>query len=299
VRNTLDINKLDRIAIVGVGLLGGSIGLALQASGFRGVRVGIGRRASSLARALACEAVDEVTLDPAAGVADVQLVVLCTPIGRFESLLRQIAPGLAPGAYVTDVASTKAEVVRLSQQILSRSVRFVGSHPMAGSEKTGVEFARADLFEDALCMVTPTPATPAATVRNVRRVWEVLGCQTQTLSPQRHDKLLARVSHLPHAVATALVRLAQGEQAIDLAGPGFADTTRIASGDPGLWTDIFRTNSKAMIQAVDAFIAELSRFRGHLDSGNDKAVQDWLTHTKTARDQWIDRRYKKKGQPRA
>jgi len=299
VRNTLDTSKLDGIAIVGVGLLGGSIGLALQARGFRGTRIGIGRRTSSLDRALACEAVDEVTLDPAAGVAKAQLVVLCPPIGKFELLLQQIAPGLKPGTYVTDVASTKAEVVRLARKILPRSVKFVGSHPMAGSEKIGVEFARADLFEDALCMVTPTPATAAATVCDVRQFWEILGCRTLILSPQRHDKLLARVSHMPHAVATALVRLAMGDQAIELAGPGFADTTRIASGDPGLWTDVFRTNSKAMVQAVDKLIAELLRFRKQLESGNDKAVQDWLTSSKDARDQWIAKRYKKKGKPRA
>jgi prephenate dehydrogenase len=169
---------------------------------------------------------------------------------------------------------------------------------MAGSEKTGVEFARADLFEDALCMVTPTPATPAASVRSIRHFWETLGSRTMTLSPQRHDRLLARVSHLPHAVATALVRLALAQQAIDLAGPGFADTTRIASGDPGLWADIFRTNSKAMIQAVDALMAELSRFRARLDRNDVKAIQSWLTHTKDARDQWIAKRYKKR-KPRA
>jgi len=298
VRNTLDINKLDRIAIVGVGLLGGSIGLALRARGFRGTRVGIGRRVSSLRKALACDAVDEVTRNPAAGVADVQLVVLCTPIGRFEPLLHRMTAGLAPGTYVTDVASTKAEVVRLARRILPHSVRFVGSHPMAGSEKTGVEFARADLFEDALCMVTPTPATPPASVRGIRHFWETLGGRTMTLSPQRHDRLLARVSHLPHAVATALVRLALRQRAIDLAGPGFADTTRIASGDPGLWTDIFHTNSKAMIRAIDELMAELSRFRARLDRNDVRAIQSWPTHSKDARDQWIAGRYKKR-KPRA
>ena len=296
-RNNFDVKNLDRIAVVGVGLLGGSIGLALGAVGFTGTRVGVGRRSSSLRKALACEAVDEVTRDVAAGVAGAQLVVLCTPIGRLEALLREMADTLRPGTFVTDVASTKAEVVRVATRLLPKSVRFVGSHPMAGSEKTGVQFARADLFEHSLCLVTPQPKTPPATVRWIRRFWESIGGQTLVIPPRRHDELLARVSHLPHAVATALVRLSMRQSAIELAGPGFADTTRIASGNPAMWTDIFRTNRRAMIKVVDQLIGELTRLRGRLDRDDADAILKWLTASKRSRDRWITRCYKKKVLP--
>jgi prephenate dehydrogenase len=291
------MKNLDQVSIVGVGLLGGSIGLALQAIGFTGRRVGVGRRASSLRKAMEAEAVDEVTRDMAKGVAHADLVVLCSPIGRFESLLTAMAPHLKPGAIVTDVGSTKVEVVRIAQRILPKHVKFVGSHPIAGSEKTGVAFARADLFDRALCLITPTKNTDKTATRTVRKLWQELGGQTLTISPADHDRLLARVSHLPHVVATALVHLSLKNDAIDLAGPGFADTTRIASGDPNMWTDILGTNRKAMIESIDLLIAELTRLRNRLDRDQIQAICDWLGAGKQARDRWINRRYRKKVLP--
>ncbi|MBI4579449.1 MAG: prephenate dehydrogenase [Planctomycetes bacterium] len=293
----MDLGKLDRVAIVGVGLLGGSIGHALRAAGFVGSRVGIGRRASSLARAMACEAVDEITLDAQAGVRGAQMVVLCTPIGEIEDMFRRIAPALAPHTYVTDVGSTKATVVRMAEGLLPARVRFVGSHPIAGSEKTGVEFARADLFDRALCIVTPTARTLPGVVRWVRGFWEALGGVTMVMAPRRHDTLLAQVSHLPHAVATALVNLASRGRAIDVAGPGFADVTRVASGDAAMWTDILRTNRGAMIRAVDRLIGELRCLRDRLEGDEARAVQRWLAAGKEARDEWVANRYRKKVLP--
>lgn len=293
----MNISNLDRVAIAGVGLLGGSIGHALRAAGFAGTRVGIGRRASSLEAALACDAVDEATVDVEAGVRGAGLVVLCTPIGQMEAMFRRIAPVLGPGTYVTDVGSTKAGVVRLAGRLLPGKVRFVGSHPMAGSEKTGVEFARADLFDRALCIVTPTTKTPPAWVKWMRGFWETIGATTTVLDPRRHDALLARVSHLPHAVATALVNLSMRDSAIDVAGPGFADTTRIASGDPDMWTDILRTNRTAMIRSIDRLVAELNRLRDRLDRQDSEAIRAWLAAGKQARDEWIATRYRKKVLP--
>jgi len=289
-----DINSLKRICIVGAGLLGGSIGLALRAAGFVGTRVGLGRRAISLEKALACEAVDEVTLEPAEGVRGADLVVLCTPIGHFEGLLDAMRAHLEPGALVTDIASTKVQVVRLCERKLPRTVQFVGSHPMAGSEKTGVEFARADLFELALCIVTPTPRTAESAVVRVRRFWETLGAYTMTLSPGKHDRLLARVSHLPHALATALVTMSLTEDAIDLAGPGFADVTRLASGDPAMWVDILRTNRRGVLSAIDRLTAELQRLRRRLERDDAAGLHKWLAGAKAARDAWISSRYRKR-----
>jgi prephenate dehydrogenase len=284
------MKNLSTVTLVGVGLLGGSIGLALRAAGFTGRRIGVGRRRSSLDKALACDAVDQVTLDPADGVAEAQLVVLSTPIGQFEPLLRQIAGALAPGTYVTDVGSTKAQVVRTARRLLPAGVRFVGAHPMAGSEKTGVEFARADLFEEALCLVTPTRATPAEDATAVCHFWQALGGHTVTLSPQQHDKLMARISHLPHVAAAALVRLAGKQNAIDLAGPGFQDTTRIASGNSAMWTDILRSNGKPIQKALDDLIKELTKVRGYLQDEDIRAIEKWLEDGKKTRDGWIAQR---------
>jgi prephenate dehydrogenase len=293
----MDIGKLERVAIIGVGLLGGSIGHALRAAGFTGTRVGLGRRESSLQTALDCEAVDEVTTDIAGGVRGARLVIVCTPISQIGPMFRTIAPTLARGAYVTDVGSTKAGIVQLARKLLPGTARFVGSHPIAGSEKTGVEFARADLFDRALCILTPTAATPPASVRWVRGFWESIGAITTTMDPRRHDVMLARISHLPHAVATALVNLAQREGAIDVAGPGFADVTRIASGDPDMWTDILRTNRTAMVRSIDRLTAELSRLRTRLAADDAAALREWLAAGKQARDEWIATRYRKKVLP--
>jgi prephenate dehydrogenase len=293
----MKMSDLERIAIVGVGLLGGSIGHAARAVGFAGARVGIGRRASSLEAALACEAVDEISLDVAEGVRKADLVVLCTPIAQAEALFRRMAPTLAPGTYVTDVGSTKAKVVRMAERLLPAKVRFVGSHPIAGSEKTGVEFARADLFHRALCIVTPTARTAPGTVRWIQEFWEALGAMTTAMEPRRHDVMLARVSHLPHAVATALVNLSLRDGALDVAGPGFADVTRVASGDPDMWTDILRTNRTAMIRAIDRLAAELNRLRERLDHDDADALRTWLAAGKQARDEWIANRYRKKVLP--
>ena len=297
-RNSFQINGLERIAVVGVGLLGGSIGLALRAAGYTGRRVGIGRRMESLQKALNYDAVDEVTCDVPAGVADAQMVILGTPVGRFESLLSQMAPALRPGTLVTDVASTKVEVARLAARFLPQTVRFVGSHPMAGSEKAGVEYARADLFEDALCLITPSRSTPADTVEQVSGFWQALGGRIVTLSPARHDKLLARISHLPHAVAAALVQISLREKAIELAGPGFGDATRIASGEPAMWTDIFRTNADNMVQAIDLLIAELRRFRERLAKDDARGIEKWLASSKLTRDQWVALRYEQGHKPK-
>lgn len=289
----LNLKDLNRIAIVGVGLLGGSIGLALRSAGFTGTRVGIGRRASSLRRARQFDAVDETSTRPAVGVTGAELVILCTPIGQFEPLLRTIAPALPPGCIVTDVGSTKTQVVATAERILPKTVHFIGSHPMAGSEKTGVEFSRADLYERALCLVTPTPRSAVSAVRFVRAFWTALGARTVTIDPQRHDELLARASHLPHAVATALVHIAAADDAIELAGPGFGDTTRIASGDPGMWTDIFRSNRKSTLRAIDELRRELAELRRMVSRNDAQALYNWLAEGKQARDRWVARRYRK------
>ena len=280
---------------MGVGLLGGSVGLACRAAGFGARRVGIGRRRSSLDRARRRGAIDEATLSFARGLRGTGLVVLATPIGQFADTMEKMAPHLEPGTVITDVGSTKAEVVALAKDILPSHCAFVGSHPMAGGEKTGVEFARADLFAGAACCVTPTPQSSRSAVRLVCAFWRALGARVSRLTPARHDEMLARVSHLPHAVAAMLIVVAG--DSLDAAGPGLADTTRIASGDPAAWRDIFGTNRRSMLGAVDALTAALRRFRQLLEADDCDGVEKFLADAKRTRDRWIARQAARKEWP--
>lgn len=264
-----------RLSILGVGLLGGSIGLAVKAKLSDCTVAGYGHRRSTLDKALAMGAVDEVYDTAGAAVRGADLVILCTPVGTFPDLLRPIGPVLAPGAIVTDVGSTKASVVESAGKLLPRAAHFVGSHPMAGSEKRGVEFARADLLAGALCIVTPDESSDAGAVERVEAFWRGLGMRTTRVSPSDHDRRLADVSHLPHAVAAALIRM-QDAASFPLAGRGFADATRIGAGDPGLWRDIFLDNRENLLASIDRLGAELSRLAGHLRAREGVEVKAWL-----------------------
>jgi prephenate dehydrogenase len=220
-------------------------------------------------------AIDEMYDDPAAAVRGADLVILCTPVGVFSKLLESIAPSLEPKAVVTDVGSTKASVVEAAGKLLPKSAHFVGSHPIAGSEKRGVEFARADLLRDALCIVTPDASTDLDALANVESFWRLLGMRTTRVSPAEHDRRLADVSHLPHAVAAALVAM-QADDSFALAGKGFADTTRIAGGDGGLWRDIFMDNRENVLSSIERLRGHLDQFASALRAGDRDAVKTWL-----------------------
>lgn len=264
-----------RLSILGVGLLGGSIGLAVKSKLSDCTVVGYGHRRSTLDKALAMGAVDEVYDAPATAVRGADLVILCTPVGTFPDLLRQTGPSLATGAIVTDVGSTKASVVESAGELLPRAAHFVGSHPMAGSEKRGVEFARADLLAGALCIVTPDESSDAGAVERVQAFWRGLGMRTTRLSPSEHDRRLADVSHLPHAVAAALMHM-QDDASFALAGRGFADTTRIAAGDAALWRDILLDNRDNVIEGIERLSGQLAELARRLRAGDGDAVANWL-----------------------
>ena len=264
-----------RLSILGVGLLGGSIGLAVKSNLTGCTVVGYGHRRATLDAALATGAVDEVYESPAAAVRGADLVILCTPVGTFPELLKVIGSSLADGAVVTDVGSTKVSVVEAAEKLLPATARFVGSHPMAGSEKRGVEHARADLFAGALCILTPDERTHPAALERVESFWQMLGMRTARISPAEHDRRLADISHLPHAVAAALIGM-QEEASLALAGKGFADATRIAAGDGGLWRDIFIDNRENVIASIERLRAQLDEFAGALRAGDGAAVKAWL-----------------------
>jgi len=278
---------LRHVTIIGVGLLGGSAGLALKALDPRVRVAGVGRRASSLDKALEVGAIDTAHLDAAEAVGQTDLVILATPVGAIERHLRAIAPTLAARAVVTDVGSTKAGVVRSAGRTVGHE-RFVGSHPMAGSELKGPAFARGDLFAGATCILTPTAKTPPAVTGRVEALWQGLGMRTLRMTPATHDRAAARVSHLPHALASLLMRLPKLAE-LDVSATGFSDTTRLASGDPEMWRDIFLTNRRQILAALDDFDESLMALRDLVELGDPKALERFFTAAKKRRDTTIAR----------
>ncbi len=277
--------KLHHVTIIGVGLLGGSAGLAIKAHD-PDVRIaGVGRRQSSLDEALAVGAIDTAHLDPAEAVTGSDMVILATPVGAFAKHLEAIKPALKPGAMVTDVGSTKARVVQMAEKILGGD-RFVGSHPMAGSERTGPSFARADLFEGATCIITPTGRTTKALADRVEKFWQTLGMKTLRMSPAAHDKAVARVSHLPHALSAMLMMLPKDAD-FNVAATGFRDMTRLAGGSPEMWRDIFLTNRKAVLDALDTLDENLCQLRDLLELGDAVGIEKLLTEAQKRREKTI------------
>lgn len=274
---------------MGVGLLGGSVALAAKAADESVRVIGVGRRQSSLDRALAVGAIDQATTDTATGVRGSDLVILATPLSSYGQHLLDMLPVLKRGALVTDVGSTKAGVVAQAEKILGPGGPFVGSHPMAGSERKGVEFARADLFVNRVCLLTPTARTPQAVLAAVEAFWEKLGALTLQMSPFQHDKAVARVSHLPHLLASLTVQI-QKAGSLDLAGAGFLDTTRVASGDPAMWREIVLSNRQAILSAIDDAQRQLQRLRGMIDASDERRLEQFLTQAKTHRDQLVAQR---------
>jgi prephenate dehydrogenase len=264
-----------RISILGVGLLGGSIGMAVKANASDVQIIGYGHRRESLDKAIEMGAIDGGETDLAAAVAAAELVVLCTPVGTFPMLMRELGQHLADGAIVTDVGSTKRSVVGLGETTLPPRVHFIGSHPMAGSEKRGVDFAKTDLFQHALCILTPTPRSDAAALSRVEQFWQSIGMTTTRLSPEEHDQRLADISHLPHALAAALIAM-QDDSALALAGKGFLDTTRIASGDGALWRDILLDNRDNLRRSLFMLKKHLDKLERLLDSQAGDELAGWL-----------------------
>lgn len=281
----------SHISIIGVGLLGGSIGLALRAAGVKCQLTGYGHRRETLDKALEYGVVDHVSQDLSEAVQQADLVILCTPVGLFRGLLKEMGPALAKGAVLTDVGSTKRSVVEAARELLPETVQFVGSHPMAGSEKRGVEYARADLFHNATCIVTPTCQTSPSHAREIESFWQKLGMRTVRLSPEEHDAYVADISHLPHVLAGALV-LMQSYEALPLAGKGFLDTTRIASGDALMWRDILLDNRDNVKASLKRFEKEIANLRKLLSSSRSEALVSWLAAGANRRDDLVRQKLK-------
>jgi prephenate dehydrogenase len=272
-----------QISILGVGLLGGSLGLAVRRAGLADTVVGVGHRESTLRAAKDRGAIDRYTLSAAEGAAGADLLVLATPVGLFAGLLRDAAPALAPGCLITDVGSTKRAVLESVSPLVPAGCRFVGSHPLAGSETRGITAAHDNLYSGALVLITPTPYSDEASLCRTEQFWQALGSRTRRLDAATHDRLLAQTSHLPHLIAAALVESLSTEAA-PLVARGFLDTTRIASGDPAMWQDIFLTNRDEVLAALDRFQAILAQMKSALSDGDSKAIREFLDRAKQSRD---------------
>jgi prephenate dehydrogenase len=275
--------KIKTLTIVGVGLIGGSIGLAARQRGLAGHIVGAGRQQGSLERARAVGAIDEVCTDLAAAVQRADVAVFCTPVDRIVDQVLAAAPGCPAGTLLTDAGSTKGAIVRGIEGRLPDGVTFVGSHPLAGSEKRGPEHADARLFHDRLTVVTRTARTDAAAVDRTAAFWRALGSRVRVMDPDEHDRALALTSHLPHLLASALAAILPPELH-ELAATGFRDTTRVAAGDPSLWTGIFQQNRAAVLACAAEFGRRLEQFEGALRAGDAATLDALLAQAKGIRD---------------
>ncbi|MGH7307989.1 MAG: prephenate dehydrogenase [Candidatus Rokuibacteriota bacterium] len=279
---------IQRLAVIGVGLLGGSIAQAARAHGLAREIVGVGRHITRLEPALRDGTLDRATADPVDGVRDADFVVLATPVQTIERMLGTLWPALEADALVTDVGSTKAAIVRTAERLGADLPRpFVGSHPMAGSEQSGYGVARVDLLRGATVIVTPSEASAPAAVKAVAAFWEALGAgRVLTMDPVAHDRAVAAVSHLPHLVACALVDAVErlDPAAFDVAASGFRDTTRIAAGDPEVWEAIFLANREAMAASTREFLRALAELSRLLDTDDGAALRAALARIKARRD---------------
>jgi prephenate dehydrogenase len=281
------MRSFNKITIIGVGLIGGSIGLATKKRKLAREVVGVFRRAQTAKRALRCKAVDKATLDIREGVKGADLIIIASPVHSIPALARLAVKFASKGAIITDAGSTKGWIVSDVEKMVGKSKRvsFVGSHPMAGSENTGVEFARADLLESSPCIVTKTVRTDKAALAKVINFWKSLGARVEVMDPASHDRSVALISHLPHIVAFSLAGCVP-EKAMKYAAEGFKDTTRVASSDADLWADIFFSNKKEVLRSAGIFSDFYKRLVGKLSKNDRSGVRKCLTAIKAKRDRW-------------
>ncbi len=271
------------VSIIGLGLMGASLGLALRDSGAR--VFGYARREEARKLALERGMVDDVTDDLLACIAGADVSVFCTPVLTIIEQVRHCAGHFVPGSLVTDVASTKGELVGTIESLLDDSVAFVGSHPMVGSERSGLEAARVDLYRGGLVILTPREDTEAEWVQRAEAFWRSVGAHTCSLVPKQHDETIASTSHLPHLIAAMLVQcvLGGGDAREPYCGAGFRDTTRVAAGDVDLWHDIVRTNRDSVAGELAAFREILTQVEQMVASGDDEGVRRFLEASRNRR----------------
>lgn len=280
---------VDKLAVVGVGLIGGSLALALKEAGVVGEVIGIGRGLANLETALKLGVVDRITQDLAEGVAEADIIFLATPVLALGPVCREAMPYLKPGAILTDGGSVKQAVIDAIEPHLRDDVQFVPGHPIAGTENSGAEAAFATLYRDRRCILTPTARTSAASLSLVEQMWRIAGSEVVHMEVEKHDRVLAAISHLPHMVAYALVNAVgaydrYGENILAYSAGGFRDFTRIASSDPTMWRDIAQTNRAALIEMMEQFEAFFAELKEDVVSGSGERLFEFFYRSKQSRD---------------
>lgn len=283
---------IEKLVLVGAGLIGGSFSLALRRAAAVGTVVGVGRTAASMAEARRLGIVDEVA-DDFSCAADATLVMLAMPVGQTREVLRRLAPKLGSNTVVTDAGSTKSDVVATALAELGAAMpRFVPGHPVAGTEHSGPKAAFAELFEGRKVVLTPIEQTETGALALVRDAWRACGAQVHELTPDVHDQILATVSHLPHLLAFALVdhvaSEAHAEQLFSYAAGGFRDFTRIASSHPEMWRDICLANRDALLLELSKFEGHLAGLRRSLEAADGAAVETVFLRARAARNRWLE-----------
>lgn len=283
---------LKKIAIFGVGLIGGSFALALKRAGAVGQVVGVGRTAATLERARELGIIDAGSTSVAAALEGAELVLIAAPVAQTGAILAAIAPHLRPGTVVTDAGSTKCDVVAAARQALgAKLTQFVPGHPIAGAELSGPDAALADLYVGKKVVLTALPENTAEDVERVAAAWRTCGALIHRLTPEQHDSVFAAVSHLPHLLAFGLVddiaRKAHADLLFQYAASGFRDFTRIAGSSPEMWRDISLANQAALLSELDDYMAQLQRMRALLAAGDGAALEAVYANAQRARHAWI------------
>lgn len=280
------LKSLKKISVIGLGLLGSSVTLSVSRALSNVACIGYSHRESTRQKAREMGVVDVVCDDICESVKESDIVILATPIFTFEDIFAQIAPALKPGCIVTDVGSTKVLPHRWARNIFKDNAVYVGSHPIAGSEKRGLEYARDDLLVGANCIITEDEYTDAAAANLLGEFWSALGCYIKRMTPAVHDRIFGRVSHLPHLTAAALIN-ATSHDDIVFAGKGFIDTTRVASGPANIWTDILLANGENSTSGIDELISELEKIKQAIKQGDEPGLAKLLDNAREKRAELI------------
>ena len=283
---------IKKLVIFGVGLIGGSLAMALKKANYCETIIGCSRQAEGLQKAVALGVIDGYTLDPVAAVKDADMILLAVPMGAMGGVLESIKNHIEPDAIVTDAGSAKASVVAAARSVFGEIPPFfVPAHPIAGREKSGVEAAVVDLYVDHKVIVTPLPETEALAEQRVIEMWQAAGAEVESMAVEKHDHVLAATSHLPHILAYSLVDTLSNSEVSDAifhyAAGGFRDFTRIASSDPVMWRDICLENRDAILASIEAFQRNLQALHQQVSDADSNSIMDTFSHAKAVRDDYM------------
>lgn len=278
--------RFKKVAIIGVGLIGGSLGLAIKKGKLAKEVVGVTQHRGTVRKAKNLGAIDRGTLEVWKAIEGADLIIIATPVGKISQIIKKMINKVSPGCIITDVGSTKSKLLRRVEKMLPEDIHFVGGHPMAGSEKRGVDVASANLFKGSICFLTKTRLTDLQALKKVKVIWTRVGAKVKVVSPTQHDRIVASISHLPHFLAFNLAATAPTSNLRYAAG-GFSDATRIASSDPIMWRDIYLENSEEIKNAIDKFANSLKKMKGLILRQQGPKLLKELKDAKRKRDAYI------------